>query len=323
MYSLEELQKIVQKSFEEERFIHTPENLYEPIDYTLSDGGKRIRPVFALLACQMFGGNPQDALAPAMGLEVFHNFTLLHDDIMDQSLIRRGKETVYRKWNTNIAILSGDTMFAMAYKYFLKNEYPNQLEILRLFTQTAIEICEGQQYDMNFEQEETILLEDYLLMIRLKTAVLLAASLKTGALIANASPENCNRIYDLGIALGLAFQLQDDYLDCYGDTKTFGKKTGTDIIDKKKTFLYIKALQKAEDKQRIRLIDLMKSDIDPETKVREVKQVYEQLDIQQITNDEMVRYTQDALILLQGIKTEESSKEIFRQMIQKLMGRDS
>ena len=221
-----------------------PKFLYEPVKYALSAGGKRIRPVLCLMSAEMFGANADDAVDAALGLEVFHNFTLLHDDIMDKSDMRRGRPTVHKKWTENIAILSGDLMSLVACKCAAKSKV-NHEKVLETFLQTAIEICEGQQYDMDFETENNVSVDDYMKMINLKTAVLLAGSLKVGALIANASLDDCENIYQYGRYAGLAFQLQDDLLDTYGDAKVFGKPIGGDIAENKKTFLLINAINLA------------------------------------------------------------------------------
>ncbi|MBR4804260.1 MAG: polyprenyl synthetase family protein, partial [Bacteroidales bacterium] len=225
MLSPKEIQDTVKQLFDSEIFISDPVELYEPIQYTLGLGGKRLRPTLLLAACDMFGGDIGKASAAAVGIEVFHNFTLLHDDLMDKSPLRRGKETVYRRWNENIAILSGDTMFAMAYRYFLKKWHPNMEAILKTFTETAIGVCDGQQYDMNFETQDDVAITEYIMMIRLKTAILLAGAMKIGALYANAPEKDIELLYKAGISMGLAFQLQDDLLDAYGDVSVFGKQT--------------------------------------------------------------------------------------------------
>lgn len=234
---------------EELDFRKEPPELYDPIAYTMNQGGKRLRPLLTLLACDLFGGDIQKALYPALSIEVFHNFTLVHDDIMDRAPLRRGKETVYKKWNSDIAILAGDTMFALAYTYALKTDAEIVPEILTVFSKAAIEVCEGQQYDMNFEQLASVSIDEYIRMIRLKTAVLLGASLEIGAICARADQNDVRKLYQFGIELGIAFQLKDDLLDVYGDTEKFGKLSGGDIATNKKTFLYLKAMELANNKQ--------------------------------------------------------------------------
>ncbi|MBR2167441.1 MAG: polyprenyl synthetase family protein [Paludibacteraceae bacterium] len=221
-----------------------PQGLYEPIGYTLAAGGKRVRPQLALLATKLFGGNEEDVLPAALALEVFHNFTLLHDDVMDKAQVRRGRPTVHVKWNANTAILSGDQMMIEAYKLLSRVPENKLATTLRLFNQMATEICEGQQYDVDFESREDVTIPEYMEMIRLKTSVLLATALRIGAYIAGATDEQQEQIYNYGIHLGLAFQIQDDMLDCYGDQATFGKAIGGDIAENKKTYLWLTAAQK-------------------------------------------------------------------------------
>lgn len=221
-----------------------PKGLYEPIGYTLAAGGKRVRPQLALLATKLFGGNEEDVLPAALALEVFHNFTLLHDDVMDKAQVRRGRPTVHVKWNANTAILSGDQMMIEAYKLLSRVPEKKLAKTLRLFNQMATEICEGQQYDVDFESREDVTIPEYMEMIRLKTSVLLATALRIGAYIADATDEQQEQIYNFGIHLGLAFQIQDDMLDCYGDQATFGKAIGGDIAENKKTYLWLTAAQK-------------------------------------------------------------------------------
>jgi geranylgeranyl diphosphate synthase, type II len=244
MLSPETLQQRVNKAISTIVLPSAPTNLYDPVVYTLSQGGKRLRPMLVLAACDMLHGVIEEAVHPAVGIEIFHNFTLLHDDIMDQAPLRRGKETVYKKWNSNIAILSGDTMFALANREIVKTRTDVIPVLVELFNTTAIQVCEGQQYDMDFETQADVTISGYLEMIRLKTAVLLACSLKTGAIIAGASHIDQGLIYDAGINLGMAFQLKDDYLDTFGDEKVFGKTPSGDILAGKKTWLFLRLLEK-------------------------------------------------------------------------------
>ncbi len=268
-----------------------PPLLYQPIRYAMSQGGKRLRPTLLILAAEMYGAEAQDAIWPAIGLEVFHNFTLVHDDIMDQSPIRRGVETVYKKWTSSVAILSGDTMFALAYDLLIRSESSRIREILHLFNRTAIEVCEGQQLDMDFESQEVVSIDEYMRMIRLKTAVLLAASLKTGALIADVERNEADRIYDFGICIGLAFQLMDDLLDVYSDEALFGKKTGNDIVTNKKTFLYLKAFELANARQKQELEQAF-STSSPVEKVTTVRALYDELGVRDATLNEIQRLHQ-------------------------------
>ena len=254
MRTFEEICRTIEEALARLTFDQPPRSLFDPITYTLSLGGKRIRPALALMACDLFGGKNEDVLQPALGLEVFHNFTLLHDDLMDEADRRRDKPTVHKLWNPNVAILSGDAMLICAYQLVAK---ANDKAILELFSRTALEICAGQQYDMEFESRSDVTEEEYLEMIRLKTAVLLACALKVGAMIGGASAADADALYDYGIHIGLAFQLQDDLLDVYGDPKTFGKNIGGDILCNKKTFLLISALSAASEEQRQVMEDWM------------------------------------------------------------------
>ncbi len=311
----------VKQIFDEEQFVHEPKRLYEPIEYTLRLGGKRIRPVMLLAANQMFGGDMEQVRYAAIGIETFHNFTLLHDDLMDKSPLRRGKPTVYCKWDENTAILSGDTMYALAWRYFLRQPHPHLQEILNCFNETGIEVCEGQQYDMNFEQHEDVSIADYLMMIRLKTAVLLAGALKIGALYANADPEDVQHIYEFGIHLGLAFQLQDDLLDGYGDVAVFGKQTGQDIRDNKKTYLILKALELGTPDQQKELRQLFSTTTDSEAKVARVLEIYAQIGIRQHVEEAIQKEFHLAQQHLDAIHAENSQKQPLRELMGALLNR--
>ena len=246
-----------------------PEGLYEPIEYVLSMGGKRLRPTLLLLAHGLYGGQPEAALPAAVGIETYHNHTLLHDDLMDRADMRRGKPTVHKKWNDNTAVLSGDTMLIMAFRHIMDCPCRRQADVLRLFARSAQEICEGQQYDVNFETRTDVTEAEYIEMIRLKTSVLLGCAVQMGALIADAPDADCRALYRFAEKVGLAFQLQDDYLDVYGDPKVFGKKIGGDILCAKKTFLLINALNRADDATRSRLLQLLAdSGCEPEAKIQ-------------------------------------------------------
>lgn len=312
----------VQEIFSQEEFIRQPKELYEPIDYTLRLGGKRIRPVMLLAANQMFGGNIAQVYNAAIGIETFHNFTLLHDDLMDKSPLRRGKPTVYCKWDENTAILSGDTMFAMAWQYFLKQPHARLQEILQCFNQTAIEVCEGQQYDMNFESRDDISIEDYMMMIRLKTAVLLAGALKIGALYANAPLEDIDNLYNFGIHLGLAFQLQDDLLDGYGDVAVFGKQTGQDIRDNKKTYLYLRALLLATpDQQKELRKHFASTPENSDAKVAAVLGIYQSIGLRSHIEEAIQKEFALAQENLQKVNVAEEKKQPLRQLMEALLGR--
>ncbi len=324
MHTIKELQDKIYTTLEEQKFEGNPPLLYEPIKYTLSQGGKRLRPLLTLLGCDLFGGNIDNAVYPAIGMEIFHNFTLLHDDIMDKAPIRRGKETVYKKWNTNIAILSGDTMFALAYEFMLKTDEKVISRILPVLNQTAREVCEGQQYDMNFETQKNVTIADYIEMIRLKTAVLLGGSLKIGSVIGGASDENADFIYNFGLNVGLAFQLKDDLLDVFSDVDKFGKMTGGDILTNKKTFLYLKAYELAKDDNLNKLNFYFKlTDKDSEQKVNGIKAIYNKLNIEQLTIDEMQKYYNQALHEFNKINIPESKKQNLLDFAKQLMNRES
>lgn len=298
-----------------------PAELYAPISYTLMQPGKRLRPMLCLLANDLFGGKEEDALWPALALETFHNFTLIHDDIMDKAPMRRGLPTVYQKWNSDIAILSGDNMLAMAFEFALKA--PKGAEAARLLGKVAREVCEGQQYDLDFETQGNVSIDAYLEMIRLKTAVLLAISLQMGAMMAGADAKNQQAIYDFGIALGISFQLQDDILDLYSDVEVFGKRHGGDIADNKKTYLYLKALELASEHDRKRLVQLfeMHIDHDEDEKIAEVKAIYDQLKVKEAVEEVMAEYDRKAFAALDSIDLPEEKKAHLRKYAEKLAGR--
>ena len=288
---LDNLEQIIQQLPSHIEIGRSPKELYDPISYILNLGGKRIRPLLSLLAYGLYRDNPEKILKQALAIEVFHNFTLMHDDIMDAAPIRRGKATVHEKWNHNIAILSGDVMLVKAYDLLLDTEPSLLREIIRDFNRTASEVCEGQQYDMNFESLETVSEEDYLEMIRLKTAVLLGLALKMGALLAGATPEDAQKLYDFGVNIGVGFQLKDDLLDVFADQAKFGKQVGGDIIANKKTFLLIKALELATGKEAKALeYWLSQKDFNKDEKVTAVKKIYQTLGIKELTEIKMQAY---------------------------------
>lgn len=299
-----------------------PKFLYKPVRYALSAGGKRIRPVMCLMSAEMFGANADATVDAALGLEIFHNFTLLHDDIMDKSDMRRGRPTVHKKWTENIAILSGDLMSLVACKCTAKTAC-NREKVLDTFLQTAIEICEGQQYDMDFETESDVTVDDYMKMINLKTAVLLAGSLKIGALIANASPDDCENIYQYGRYAGLAFQLQDDLLDTYGDAKVFGKPIGGDIAENKKTFLLINAMNLASGNTKSELLEwLSKENFDRDEKYNSVKAIYDTLKIKELTIAKIEECYNIADSYLQKVSLPESQKSVLRNYMDAMRTRE-
>jgi len=304
--------------FKEEK----PAGLYNPMRYILELGGKRIRPVLALIAADAVGGDIKKALPAALAVEVFHNFSLVHDDIMDEAPLRRGKDTVHEKWDANTGILSGDVMLVKAYQCL--DAYPAELfkELTKLFSQTAKEVCEGQQYDMDFPQQDNVSQAEYLQMIKNKTAVLLGCSLQMGAMIGGLSREESQPFYDFGIELGLAFQLQDDYLDAFGDPLTFGKQVGGDIIENKKTLLYLLALDKGDKVQQAELEELFSSQPqDPRDKIATVKTLFKatkaDLAIQQL----MAQYTDKALLEVEKFAVSKKKKDLFKQFAKALMER--
>lgn len=286
-----------------------PEGLYQPIAYTLEQAGKRVRPMLALMSTQTFGGKIEEALPAAIAIEIFHNFTLLHDDIIDEAPLRRGKETVYKKWNINTAILSGDTMFAIAYGQLSASNPKYLPELMQVFTKTAIQVCEGQQYDIDFETSGSVNIQAYLDMIRLKTAVLLAASLKIGAIIGGASADDCEKIYQFGENLGMAFQLQDDLLDAFGNESTFGKKTGGDILNNKKTFLYLKAVECSTEADAAKLKELYEhKGMKDEDKIHQVLDIFRKADIENLSEALILDYYHKAMEQMQQIVLPEANK---------------
>ena len=301
-----------------------PYGLYEPIEYTLAAGGKRVRPQLAMIACQMFGGKEKEVLPAALALEVFHNFTLLHDDVMDKADVRRGRATVHVKWNENTAILSGDQMLIEAYKLLSGVPADKLPRVLQLFNKMATEICEGQQYDVDFESQEHVTIEEYLKMIRLKTSVLLANALQTGAYIAGADEQAQEALYEFGINIGLAFQIQDDILDVWGDPKTFGKAVGGDICCNKKTFVFLEAMRRGgkrrggKRREGERLEEWYSQVLeDNTTKIASVKEIFEQLDVRTACEKVVEEYTQKALALLNQLPQNAATEQL-RQLANKL-----
>lgn len=307
----------------QEVIVREPENLYTPIAYILNLGGKRLRPVLTLMTADLFGGRHQDAMNAAMAIEIFHNFSLVHDDIMDDAPLRRGKQTVHEKWDLNTGILSGDAMLIVAYQFF--EHYPAETfqELAKLFSKTAIEVCEGQQYDVDFEVREDVQVDQYLKMITFKTAVLVGAAMKMGAIVAKADTEDANAIYDFGLNLGIAFQLMDDYLDCFGDPNTFGKQLGGDIIENKKTFLYLKTLEALPLEQAMQLRHLFS--INPEDtsdKIQVVKDLMVSSGAADQTQKEIENYTQKALQILDKMSIESTKKGLLKDFAISLMNRE-
>lgn len=295
-----------------------PKGLYAPIAYTMAAGGKRVRPQLAMIACGIFGGNEQEVAPAAMALEVFHNFTLLHDDVMDKAEVRRGRPTVHIQWNENTAILSGDQMMIEAYKLLAEVPESKLHKVLRLFNEMATEICEGQQYDVDFESQEHVTIEEYLKMIRLKTSVLLATALQIGSYLAGANDAQQEALYQFGINVGLAFQIQDDILDVWGDPKTFGKAVGGDISCNKKTYVYLTAQKLADDELAEELHQWYGSVLDDNTeKIAAVKGIFEQLNVRAACEAVVEDYTQKALLILDTLPQNAATEQL-RQLANKL-----
>jgi geranylgeranyl diphosphate synthase type II len=296
-------EKLIEQKIAELSIDKAPAQLYEPLRYILSIGGKRLRPQLIFIANALFEENIEDCAYAALAVELFHNFTLIHDDIMDNAPLRRGHQTVHEKWNANTAILSGDTMLVVAFAQINKIQSTRIREIYDVFNSTAIEVCEGQQFDMNYEQQNDVSIADYLEMIRLKTSVLLAGSLKIGAILGNASTENGEKIYRFGENLGMGFQLMDDYLDVYGDPLKFGKQIGGDIISNKKTFLLLSALNKASAKDKVELLQWITAENPDNTeKVKAVTAIYSRNGIDQLSLAKMQEYYSAAYLLLDEIQ---------------------
>jgi geranylgeranyl diphosphate synthase type II len=314
IYSWQELSQQVETSVNSFDFSGKPDELYDPISYTMTLGGKRIRPTLCLLAAQLFGGNLLKANNLAMAVEVFHNFTLVHDDIMDEAPIRRGKPAVHAKWNRDIAILSGDVMFVQAYQLLAKGNPERLSEMLSVFNQTAIEVCEGQQLDMNFETRDDVTAENYIDMIRLKTGVLLACSLQLGALESGASEKDGKLIYEFGEKIGIAFQIQDDFLDCYAKQEDFGKRVGGDIISNT-------AAEKANEGQANKLNGLMSIKISDEEKVSGVLEIYNELEVPSLTKFAMQNYFDKSLAALNQIEAATDLKQPLIELAEMLMMR--
>ena len=297
-----------------------PKNLYEPIDYIMSLGGKRMRPILVLMSCDLFGGNISEAMEAALSIEMFHNFTLIHDDIMDSADLRRGKETVHKKWDLNTGILSGDALMIQSNQRLEYYEGKTFKELISLYNKTALEVCEGQQLDMDFETMQQVDLDEYLKMISYKTAVLVGASLKMGAIICGASLEDQNRIYNFGLNLGIAFQLQDDYLDTFG-AQDFGKKIGGDIVESKKTFLYIKVLELADSKDQEHVLNLYGNAYDEDKKISEVKSIFLKYGVAELLLSEIEKFTIKALADIDALSLDVSKQQLLKDFAMSLMTR--
>lgn len=297
-----------------------PSNLYDPIRYILTLGGKRMRPILSLMAAEVFGKDFKEAKYAALSVELFHNFSLIHDDIMDKAPLRRGKETVHIKWNENVGILSGDQLLVEVYKCLANYEGAQLKSLLDVFNTTATQVCEGQQMDMDFETENTVSIQDYLKMIQYKTAVLLGCSLKMGAIIADASSEDAEQVYEFGLNLGTAFQLKDDYLDAFGDDEKFGKQVGGDIIANKKTYLLLRALEKANDAQKSSILSLF-DESNEAKKVKEMLALYQELNIAEETTDQIEKYHQAAMLNLENLKVSDQAKLPLTELANYLLAR--
>jgi geranylgeranyl diphosphate synthase type II len=317
----QEIISIVQNEIKQTSYKGYPNELYDPMNYMIQLGGKRLRPVTTLLGAQLFSSEVSKALPAAKAIEVFHNFTLIHDDIMDKAPLRRGKKTVHEKWNDDIAILSGDTLLIEVYNHFLEGNYKNLSEILKVFNQIAIEVCEGQQLDMNFETREDVTIDEYVNMIRLKTSVLVGGAFKIGALVAKANESDSTLIYEFGENLGIAFQLKDDYLDCFGDPEKFGKQVGGDILSNKKTFMMLKALEIDTSGELQKSIN--QKDFNANEKIAFVKNLYKKLKVDKLAFELMDEYYQKAIQSLNKIDSTQFSKNQILQFAEDLMQRAS
>lgn len=323
MHSIDYHHQLISDYFSTLSFQKEPLNLYSPVQYILSLGGKRIRPVLTLLAADAFGADIKKALPAAVAVEMFHNFSLIHDDIMDDAPLRRGKETVHEKWDINTAILSGDAMLILAYQYFEQYEPEIFRDLAKLFSKTALQVCEGQQWDVDFENSSDVTIPRYIKMIEYKTAVLVGAAMHMGAIVAKASKENAELIYDFGLNLGIAFQLQDDYLDAFGNPETFGKQVGGDIIENKKTFLYLKALEFADAGQKEELIKLYsQKNTDNNIKINTVKNIFNETGADEATKQAIGEYTLKAFVTLQKLDIDTDKKELLKNFGKNLMSRN-
>lgn len=323
MFTASQLLDKINNYISEIQFTREPKGLYEPIEYILSLGGKRIRPVLMLMAYNLYREDVASIYDPAAAIEVYHNHTLLHDDLMDRSDMRRGKPTVHKVWNDNTAILSGDAMLILAFRLMTAAPSEHLKEVMELFGLTTLEICEGQQLDMEFESRDNVTEDEYIEMIRLKTAVLLAGSLKIGAILAGATAEDAENLYNFGMQIGVVFQLQDDLLDVYGDPEVFGKKIGGDILCNKKTYMLIKALNRADEKQREELDRWLNADdCQPAEKIEAVTGLYNQLNIRNVCENKMREYYTSAMESLAAVAVAEERKKELKNLVKLLMYRE-
>lgn len=322
MYTIKELRGMIEAELEKKEFVREPYNLYEPLLYMLEGGGKRLRPLLALLAYNLYRDDIEKVIKPAIGVEIFHNYTLLHDDLMDESDLRRGRPTVHKKWNSNVAILSGDAAAITAYSYIEHCEDQYLRRSITWFNQMAQDVCRGQQYDMEFESRDDVTEQEYLHMIYLKTSILIAGSLRHGAMIGGASEKEYTALYEFGSLLGQAFQLQDDYLDVYGDVAEFGKNIGDDILTNKKTYLLIKALELADADTRRELHDWMyERTSTPEEKIAAVTGIYNRLGIDRLVQRKIAEFIEESREYLTHIDVTEEKKLLFSEVIHELIGR--
>ncbi len=324
MFKANEILDLVNKYLDQMPYDRKPQSLYEPIKYVLSIGGKRIRPTLMLLAYNLFKDDPESILMPACALETYHNYTLLHDDLMDNAELRRGKATVHKKWNANTAILSGDSMLVLAYQRMAQCRHDKLKEVLDLFTETALEIGEGQQYDMDFEHRNDVSEDEYIEMIRLKTSVLLACAMKIGAILADAPAADAERLYHFGEQVGLAFQLQDDYLDVYGDTKIFGKAIGGDIVSNKKTYMLINAYNRADDRQRAELEHWVKLDeFNPSEKIAAITRLYNEIGIDKLAKEKIEQHFRASKKILDEVAIDAQRKAELTAYVDNMMHRQN
>lgn len=322
MQSISNLKEITSNYINSLKIDKKPNELYEPIRYILSLGGKQLRPVLTLFSTEIFGGKSDQAIYAATAIELFHNFSLIHDDIMDEAPLRRGHKTVHEKWNVNTAILSGDAMLILAYQYFENYEPKIFKELAKLFSKTALEVCEGQQMDINFETRNDVAIQEYIKMIEYKTAVLVGAALQMGAIVAETSEENKKAIYNFGLNLGIAFQLQDDYLDAFGNSASFGKQIGGDILENKKTYLYLLAEQNGDETDVIKLREWFSTTANnSQAKIEEVKLIFEKSKATEAIQTQIASYTNVALEILENLTIEEKYKIELRNFALGLMNR--
>lgn len=322
MYTIEQLRDIIKAELDREEYVEEPYSLFEPIKYIMEDGGKRLRPVLTLMAYNLYRDDIEKAFKSAIGIEIFHNYTLLHDDVMDDAELRRGRQTVHKKWNSNVAILSGDAAAITAYKYIETVEDLYLRRVIDGFNQVAMDVCKGQQYDMEFETRDDVTEEEYIQMIYLKTSVLIAGSMRHGALIAGAPEHEYKALYDFGGYLGLVFQLQDDYLDVYGEVEEFGKKIGGDILCNKKTYMLIKALELAGEEDKASLREwLNKERFNPAEKIKDVTEIYNRAGIKEVVMAKIDDYLEKSRAALDKVNVSEERKVRFYEMIDYIGGR--